>query len=163
MKGDRESPCALRRQARGRPYQVAQNTQTYALVITCPVKVKSILKCWRAASAAMSRKGSNRSFVRKSMQATKLTCLALLATETPVDAAITASDVCNLRADLPFEGHRPRHELEAEAIADNGKVADTSACYHRRIERRFNAACRICPALVLQFYNSTSRSATGED
>jgi hypothetical protein len=41
----------------------------------------------------------------------------------PVDAAVAARDAGDVAAKLLFEGGRPGHELEAEAVIDHGEAA----------------------------------------
>jgi len=45
------------------------------------------------------------------------------AAEAPVDPAIRAGDARDVAAELLFEGGRPGHELEAEAVVDHGEAA----------------------------------------
>ena len=52
-----------------------------------------------------------------------LTGRAPVAAEAPVDPAIRAGDAGDVAAELLFEGGRPGHELEAEAVVDHGEAA----------------------------------------
>src|SRR3546814_6179964 len=45
------------------------------------------------------------------------------AAEAPIDAAIAARETGDMAAELLFEGRRPGHELETEAVIDHREAA----------------------------------------
>ena len=46
-----------------------------------------------------------------------------VAPEAPVNAAVVAGEARDVPAKLIFEGRRPGHKLEAEAVVDHGETA----------------------------------------
>ena len=53
----------------------------------------------------------------------RLEAEASLAGKTPVDAVVIASDARDVAAKMFFQGWRPGHQLEAEAVIDHGEAA----------------------------------------
>jgi hypothetical protein len=46
-----------------------------------------------------------------------------LAAEAPIDPAVAARDAGDMAAEMLFEGRRPRHELETQAVVEHGEPA----------------------------------------
>lgn len=55
-----------------------------------------------------------------------------VAAEAPVDPATRAGDAGDVAPELLFEGGRPGHELEAQAVVDHGEAAECERALFKR-------------------------------